>query len=198
MRVEIETWDATPLGLGDDCLVPGVGGKKRRQPRASFRRPFGAAILRRFFHSPDMKIFPFHSIDPPPAATHALASGAICFSRHARFTSGTICFSRNAAAYRSPGLGALFAPYPGNRHSHATNPERVASIPQIPFIPFQIMFFQHHPEFLLKTNFPMMLFLRGNIFFNDIQIRRTNRKRSISRLPCKMIASRLALSNPMG
>ena len=83
MRVEIETWDATPLGLGDDCLVPGVGGKKRRQPRASFRRPFGAATLRRFFHSLTTKIFPFHPTNPVPAppgqyvlaATHVLHPG---------------------------------------------------------------------------------------------------------------------------
>ena len=50
------------------------------------------------------------------------------------------------------------------------NPERVASIPHIPFIKFNIVAFQEFPELILKRNLAMMFLLPGDVFPNRLDL----------------------------
>jgi hypothetical protein len=55
------------------------------------------------------------------------------------------------------------------------NPEGVVVlIPHIAFIPFQSMLFKHLAEFILKRDFPVMLFLSSDVLSHDIEIHGTD------------------------
>ena len=63
----------------------------------------------------------------------------------------------------------------------AVNPEGgCALIPQISFIPFQSMLFEHPSEFILEGNSAVMLSLSSDVLHHSIEICKPDRKESIS------------------
>jgi hypothetical protein len=71
------------------------------------------------------------------------------------------------------------------------------SIPQIPFIKFHAILFQKCLQFILKCHLAMMRFLHIDITNQCIQIRRSNRKRTISALPCELFQRRRLSLEPL-
>src|SRR6266480_1643723 len=57
-----------------------------------------------------------------------------------------------------------------------SNPNGVASFPQIAFIPFQAVAPQKRPNLILKTDLPVMFFLIGNVSPNLVEIRLADRE----------------------
>ncbi len=66
------------------------------------------------------------------------------------------------------------------------------SIPNIPFIKFNAVFFQQSPVFVLKRLPPMMLLLIQNVFPKRRDMRRTDGKSAGSLLPVKLFETRQA------
>lgn len=70
---------------------------------------------------------------------------------------------------------------------HHINRNAVASVPYVPFIPFDPMSAQEHTEFILESNFVMMLFLIRNISRDLFQIGLAHRKIGVTALPLKIV-----------
>jgi hypothetical protein len=77
-------------------------------------------------------------------------------------------FNREAVTSFSPTL-PLRLRWVTSAWNH-TNRKAVASVPNIFFIPFDAMPRQQRPNFILKIDFSMMLFLIGNLSFDVLKV----------------------------
>ena len=57
------------------------------------------------------------------------------------------------------------------------------SIPNISFLPFDLVFAQQRSQFVLKSHLPVIFLMAGNVFFDLFQIRLTDREVRITSLP---------------
>ena len=60
------------------------------------------------------------------------------------------------------------------------------SVPHIPLIPFDFMPAQQRPDFVLKAQLAMALFLRGNVLLDLLQVGLVNRKTGVPALPLEI------------
>ena len=67
------------------------------------------------------------------------------------------------------------------------NPERVESIPHIPFIKRHFVSLQKFPKLLLKRNFAMMLLLSGDIIPHRFHLRIADGENAVAILPREIV-----------
>jgi len=72
------------------------------------------------------------------------------------------------------------------------------SIPHIPLVAFNSILLQERPKLLLKIALPVMRFLTLDVLDQGLQIRRPNRERAISSLPCELRQRGRLRLDPLG
>ena len=72
------------------------------------------------------------------------------------------------------------------------------SIPHIPLVAFNPVLLQQHAKLLLIITLPMMRFLALDVLDQGLQIRRPNRERTISSLPCELRQRGRLRLDPLG
>nr|VFK72143.1 MAG: hypothetical protein BECKTUN1418E_GA0071001_13562 [Candidatus Kentron sp. TUN] len=109
------------------------------------------------------------------------------------------CEILGSSGFSVPGFGsALFCPrgyvyqprvaaqqllWEGN--AQRSNPNGVASFPDVLLVPFQTVFSKKGSVFVLEAPFFVMFFLIGDVFSDRVQIGFADRKRTVSALPSK-------------
>jgi len=63
------------------------------------------------------------------------------------------------------------------------NPERVASIPHMPFVKFNLVAFQEIPKLILQRNTAMMFLLPGDVIPHRLDLRKTDGENTVAILP---------------
>jgi hypothetical protein len=71
----------------------------------------------------------------------------------------------------------------GQHPKKIINPEKVASIPNIPFVEFNRVAFQEFPKLVLKRNLPMMLLLSGDVIPHRLNLRKADGENAVAILP---------------
>ena len=106
-------------------------------------------------------------------------------------------FNREAVAASSPTLPQATL---GKRRMNKPNPDgvegtgatRFASLPDVPFIPFQVVTLEQRSQLILKTHLAMMVLLVKYILLNNFKIRRAHGEVRIAALPLE-ISNRMLL-----
>jgi hypothetical protein len=75
---------------------------------------------------------------------------------------------------------------PGKSSRKFTNPERVGSIPQIPFVIFNFMPSQKFAQLILKRNLPVMFLLPRDVIPHRDQLRKADGENTVAALPRKI------------
>src|SRR5260370_30436536 len=74
----------------------------------------------------------------------------------------------------------------GERFRSSTNPERVESIPHIPFVEFDFITPQQLAKFILKRNLAVVFFLSGDVSAHRFDLREANRANPVTILPSEL------------
>jgi len=100
------------------------------------------------------------------------------------FAGGHFGTNSNEIQSLSPGLAR--SDYPGWAINKSINPERVESIPHIPFVEFDFVTAQQLPELVLKRNLAMMFLLPGDVFAHGLNLRKADGENAVAVLPCEI------------
>ena len=87
---------------------------------------------------------------------------------------------------------------PTNQYPRAESPVQRILIPNIRLVVFHPVFFEEHPEFVLKRPGPMMLLLAVNVSIQRFHIGRSDGKTGVTALSCKISQCRRLRFQPFG